>query len=72
MLSSSPAQVTPSSGNGVHRAPTPHNQELFGWVRHGRLRVHISGRYALGDAAQAHRDMETRRTTGKLLLHLSR
>ena len=49
-----------------------HSAELIGWVPHGRLRVHISGRYALSDAAQAHRDMETRRSTGKLLPYLSR
>ncbi|WP_245394637.1 zinc-binding dehydrogenase [Amycolatopsis keratiniphila] len=29
---------------------------------------YIGGRYALADAAQAHRDIESRRTSGKLLL----
>jgi NADPH:quinone reductase len=42
--------------------------ELFGWVASGRLRVSIGGRYPLADASQAHRDLEARRTTGKLLL----
>lgn len=42
--------------------------DIFGWVASGELRVHISRRYPLAEAAQAHRDLETRRTTGKLLL----
>jgi NADPH2:quinone reductase len=42
--------------------------ELFGWVASGQLRVSIGGRYPLADAAQAHEDLESRRTTGKLLL----
>jgi NADPH2:quinone reductase len=42
--------------------------EVFGWVASGQLRVSIGGRYALADAARAHQDLESRRTTGKLLL----
>jgi NADPH2:quinone reductase len=42
--------------------------ELFGWVASGQLRVSIGGRFPLADAARAHRDLESRRTTGKLLL----
>lgn len=42
--------------------------QLFEWVRSGRLEVHIGRRYPLAEAAQAHRDIESRRTTGKLLL----
>jgi len=41
---------------------------LFDWVSEGRLAIRIGGEYPLGDAAQAHRDMESRTTTGKLLL----
>ena len=37
-------------------------------VRDGTLRVRIGGRYALADAAQAHRDLEARKTAGKLIL----
>jgi NADPH2:quinone reductase len=44
--------------------------ELFGRVRDGSLRVRIGARYALGDAARAHRDLEGRATTGKLLLEV--
>ena len=43
-------------------------EALLEWVRADRLRVRIGGRYALADAAQAHRDLEARRTVGKLLL----
>ena len=42
--------------------------EVFDLVRGGQITVHIGGRYALKDAAQAHADLESRATTGKLLL----
>lgn len=42
--------------------------ELFGWIRDGRLSVRIGGRYSLADAGRAHEDLQSRRTTGKLLL----
>jgi NADPH2:quinone reductase len=45
-----------------------HSAELFSLVDEGRLEVRIGTRYALADAAQAHTDIESRRTTGKLLL----
>jgi NADPH2:quinone reductase len=44
------------------------SQELFGWVQDGRLEVRIWGRYSLDDARSAHADLQSRRTTGKLLL----
>ena len=42
--------------------------EVLSLVGSGELKVQISGRYPLSDAAQAHRDLESRKTTGKLLL----
>jgi NADPH2:quinone reductase len=42
--------------------------DLFGWIAAGQLDVRIGARYALGDARQAHEDLQGRRTTGKLLL----
>jgi NADPH2:quinone reductase len=42
--------------------------DLFRWIGEGRLTLRIDHEYALADAAQAHRDMEARKTTGKLLL----
>ncbi|GLK84371.1 quinone oxidoreductase family protein [Ancylobacter defluvii] len=41
---------------------------LFEWIATGALKVRIGGTYPLADAEQAHRDMESRTTTGKLLL----
>jgi NADPH2:quinone reductase len=42
--------------------------DLFRWIESGRLNLHIQKIYPLHDAAGAHRDLESRRTTGKLLL----
>ena len=42
--------------------------EVFGWIETGLLRVEIGGRYPLEEARRAHEDLESRRTTGKLLL----
>nr|WP_057928959.1 quinone oxidoreductase [Burkholderia ambifaria] len=38
--------------------------ELFAHVAAGRIRIEVNQRYALQDAAQAHRDLESRKTTG--------
>ena len=42
--------------------------DVLGWVKSGKLHVKIHGRYALKDAAEAHRDLQGRFTSGKLLL----
>ncbi len=42
--------------------------ELFEMLRTRMLRVAINHRYPPADAAQAHRDLESRRTMGSLLL----
>jgi NADPH:quinone reductase len=42
--------------------------DVFDALVDGSLHLSIGGRYALGDAADAHRDLEARRTTGKLVL----
>jgi NADPH2:quinone reductase len=44
--------------------------DVFGWVASGALKVRIGARYKLEDAAQAHRDLAGRKTTGKVLLTL--
>jgi NADPH2:quinone reductase len=41
---------------------------LFGALRDGTLRVTVNHRYPLAEAAQAHRDLEARRTTGSVVL----
>ncbi|MBT8769511.1 quinone oxidoreductase [Pseudomonas boanensis] len=38
--------------------------ELFDHVGSGRIRIDINQHYALADAVQAHRDLESRKTTG--------
>ena len=42
--------------------------DLLAWIADGSLRVHIDRSYALADAAAAHRALEARETTGKVLL----
>jgi len=42
--------------------------DVFGWVASGKLKVRIGHKYKLEEAAQAHRDLEARKTTGKVLL----
>ena len=44
--------------------------DVMSLVRSGRVSVHISATYALAEAARAHRDLESRATTGKLLLKI--
>ena len=41
---------------------------LFDWIIDGKLKVRLGGVYPLAEAARAHADMESRATTGKLLL----
>ena len=43
-------------------------RELFEVVGGRRVRVHVGASYALADAAQAHRDLESRKTVGSLVL----
>ena len=42
--------------------------ELFDRVTSGQVRIEVNQRYALRDAAQAHRDLEARKTTGSTIL----
>jgi NADPH2:quinone reductase len=42
--------------------------EVLGWIESGGLKVRIERRYPLAEAAQAHTDLQSRSTTGKLLL----
>ncbi|OXI88661.1 quinone oxidoreductase [Burkholderia sp. AU33423] len=44
--------------------------ELFAHVAAGRIRIEINQRYALQDAAQAHRDLESRKTTGSSVFNV--
>lgn len=42
--------------------------EVLGWIQKGELKLRIGATFPLAEAAQAHRDLEGRRTTGKILL----
>ncbi len=42
--------------------------DVFNMIRSGKLKLRIQHIYKLEDAAQAHRDLEARKTTGKVLL----
>ena len=46
----------------------PMAAELFGLVGAGKIRVDVRQRYALADAARAHRELESRSTTGSSIL----
>jgi NADPH2:quinone reductase len=47
----------------VHRAT-----EVLGWIQKGELKLRIGATYPLAEAAEAHRALEGRKTTGKVLL----
>jgi NADPH:quinone reductase len=42
--------------------------EVLGWIRDGKLKVRTEFEFPLKDVAEAHRALEGRRTTGKVLL----
>ena len=42
--------------------------DLFSWTASGKLQLRIESTYPMAQAAEAHRQLEGRRTTGKLIL----
>ncbi len=44
------------------------SNEVLGWISTGKLKLRIGAEFALRDAGEAHRQLEARRTTGKVLL----
>jgi NADPH2:quinone reductase len=44
--------------------------EVFSAFKRGDMKVSIGGRYPLADAAEAHTDLQGRKTTGKLILQI--
>lgn len=44
------------------------SNDLFGVVKSGAVKIETTQRYKLADAAQAHRDLEGRKTTGSVVL----
>jgi len=57
------AHYTLDRGELLQRA-----NELFDWIASGKLKLRIEKTFSLGDAAQAHRELEGRKTTGKVIL----
>jgi len=41
--------------------------DLFDFVKSGKVKIEVSHKYALKDAVQAHRDLESRKTTGSVI-----
>lgn len=60
----------PSLGNYTSTAEELRQRAaaVFGMIREGKLKLRIEHLYPLAQAQQAHRDLEGRKTTGKLLL----
>jgi NADPH2:quinone reductase len=60
----------PSLGNYIATAQELQQRAaaVFGMIRDGKLKLRIEHVYPLAQAQQAHRDLEGRKTTGKLLL----
>ncbi len=46
-------------------------QALFTMIESGKVKIEINQRYDLKDAAQAHRDLESRKTTGSTILTIA-
>jgi NADPH2:quinone reductase len=42
--------------------------DVLGWIASGKLKTHVEKAYKLADAGQAQIDLQSRKTTGKLLL----
>lgn len=58
-------------GEYVRREPKANMaamHELMGWLAEGKIRPHISGRYALADTPKALNDMAARKVTGKVVI----
>jgi NADPH:quinone reductase len=43
-------------------------RDIFSWLASGAAKLHIDKVYPLAEAGQAHTDLASRKTTGKLLL----
>ena len=61
---------THTGGDSNHPGPQAIGRahEIFRWVNEGALKVHIHHESPLAEAQQAHEDIESRGTTGKLIL----
>ena len=58
-------------GDYVRREPQANlagMQQLMGWLAEGKIKPHVSARYALADTARALNDMAARKVTGKVVI----
>jgi NADPH2:quinone reductase len=60
-----PTLMAYTAGDGDFRATA---EDLVEIVKSGKVKIPVNQRYALADAAQAHRDLEARKTTGSTVL----
>jgi len=44
------------------------SQDLFGWIKEKKLKLRIEHLFPFSDVQEAHRSLEGRKTTGKVLL----
>jgi len=60
----------PTAGNylGTPEARQKGARELFSAIARKAVRLHVGQRYPLAEAAQAHRELEARRTSGSVVL----
>jgi len=54
--------------NPTREALLKRASEVFDWIKSGDLKLRVEHTYPLAQAAQAHRDLEARKTTGKVVL----
>jgi NADPH2:quinone reductase len=62
-----------STGGHVRERPDrlyPSGEAVLRLLQSDEIRIMLGARYPLEDATQAHRDLESGASTGKLLLHL--
>lgn len=62
------ARTTPAHFTATREELLARTGALFAMIADGRLKLHIAKTYPLAEAPQAHRDMESRKVAGKLLL----
>jgi NADPH:quinone reductase len=43
-------------------------EQIFGWIKEGQLRPHVTKRYSLDQTAEALNDMASRRVSGKIVI----
>jgi len=62
------ARTTLAHFTATHEEFVSRSKDIFGMIASGKLKVRIAKQYPLAYAPQAHRDLEARGLTGKLLL----